>query len=153
MPTVLLTGASGFIAGWILRYLLDREYTVIATVRSNEKGEYLKALYPGVSKLSYSVVPDIGAPDAFKDAVVGVDYIIHSASPFRLNISNPVTELLEPAINGTTGILYAAKLYAPQVKKIIITSSFAAIQHVSKRDYPGHVYDETQWNPVCIITL
>jgi NAD(P)-dependent dehydrogenase (short-subunit alcohol dehydrogenase family) len=36
-PTVLVTGASGYIAGWIIRYLLEEGYTVHATVRDPNK--------------------------------------------------------------------------------------------------------------------
>jgi nucleoside-diphosphate-sugar epimerase len=56
-----------------------------------------------------------------------------------------VKGLLDPAINGTTGILRAIKVFAPQVKRVVITSSFAAI--VNPASHPK-VYDESSWNPV-----
>lgn len=73
------------------------------------------------------------------------EYVIHTASPFHNNFDDPVRGLLEPAINGTTGILRAIKAFAPQVKRVVVTSSFAAIVNTAS---PPRVYDETSWNPV-----
>lgn len=54
-------------------------------------------------------------------------------------------DFLDPAIKGTTGILKAIKAYAPTVKRVVITSSFAAI--VNPKQHPK-VYSEKEWNPV-----
>jgi nucleoside-diphosphate-sugar epimerase len=56
-----------------------------------------------------------------------------------------VKDVLNPAINGTTGILKAVKAHAPSVKRVVVTSSFAAIVNMA---CPPKVYDETSWNPV-----
>ncbi|KAK7203254.1 hypothetical protein BZA70DRAFT_73155 [Myxozyma melibiosi] len=146
MAKVLLTGASGFLAGWVLRYLLEKDYSVVATVRFQEKADYLKSLYPN-KDLTFILVPDMSEPTAFDEAVKGVDYVVHTASPFHFKINDPVKDMLDPAIKGTTNILASVNKYGPQVKKVVITSSFAAIQDYSKGARPGHVYDETQWNP------
>ncbi|KAK9378079.1 uncharacterized protein V2V93DRAFT_141175 [Kockiozyma suomiensis] len=150
MATVLLTGASGFIAGWVLKFLLEKGYTVIATVRSEDKAEYLKGLYPADSKLSFVIVPDIAAPNAFDEAIKtpGIDYIIHTASPFHFRVTDPVKDLLDPAIKGTESVLTATKAFAPQVKHVVITSSFAAIIDASYGNRPGYVYTEKDFNPV-----
>lgn len=54
-------------------------------------------------------------------------------------------DFLDPAIKGTTGILKSIKAYAPSVKRVVITSSFAAI--VNPDNHPK-VYDESSWNPI-----
>jgi hypothetical protein len=46
---------------------------------------------------------------------------------------------------GTTGILRSIKKSAPSVKRVVITSSFAAIVMPSKGDWPGKVYSEEDW--------
>ncbi|GMG09248.1 unnamed protein product [Aspergillus oryzae var. brunneus] len=73
------------------------------------------------------------------------DYVLHTASPFHYNVSDPVKDFLDPAIKGTTGILKAIKAYAPTVKRVVVTSSFAAIVNV--KEHPK-VYSEENWNPV-----
>jgi nucleoside-diphosphate-sugar epimerase len=73
------------------------------------------------------------------------DYVIHTASPYHLNVQDPVKDFLDPAIKGTTGILKSIQLYAPEVKRVVITSSSAAIIN------PGNhleVYNESVWAPV-----
>lgn len=71
--------------------------------------------------------------------------MLHTASPFHYNVQDPVKDFLDPAIKGTTSILKAVKAYAPTVKRVVITSSYAAIVNVK-----GHpkVYSEKVWNPV-----
>lgn len=57
-------------------------------------------------------------------------------------------DLLLPAIRGTTGILEATAKYNQNVKRIVITSSFAAIVDLSQGLRPGYTYTEKDWNPV-----
>jgi nucleoside-diphosphate-sugar epimerase len=57
---VLVSGASGFVAAWIIRHLLEKGYNVRGTVRSSGKGEYLKMLYKEHGdKFEYVIVEDI----------------------------------------------------------------------------------------------
>lgn len=58
---------------------------------------------------------------------------------------DPVKGLLDPAINGTTGIMKAIVAHAPEVKRMVLTSSFAAMVNPAS---PPKVYDESSWNPV-----
>ena len=87
---------------------------------------------------------DISSPDAYKDVfqdAEDITAVIHTASPFYLTFEKP-EELLLPAINGTRNLLHAIKHAAPQVKRVVITSSFASIIDPSKGMRPGHVYSE-----------
>jgi uncharacterized protein YbjT (DUF2867 family) len=61
----LFAGGSGFIAAHVLDVLLQRGHSVVTTVRSQEKGEFLKRSHPGVSKerLDYVIVEDIARLD------------------------------------------------------------------------------------------
>ena len=54
---ILVSGASGFIAAWVVKAILDKGYHVIGSVRSPPKGEYLQKLFG--DKFSYTVVEDI----------------------------------------------------------------------------------------------
>jgi nucleoside-diphosphate-sugar epimerase len=72
------------------------------------------------------IVEDITTPGAFDEAVKGVGGIIHLASP--TTESDPdldPQDLIEPAVNGTVGILKSAHK-AGGVKRIIVISSGSA---------------------------
>ncbi|CAG7925041.1 unnamed protein product [Penicillium olsonii] len=149
MVKVLLTGGSGFIAAHIVDILLQHGFDTVVTVRSEEKGDQILKAHPNTKpKLSYVIVKDVAQDSAFDEAVKSdppFDYVLHTASPFHFNVQDPVKDFLDPAIKGTTGILKAIKAFAPTVKRVVITSSFAAI--VNPKKAPT-VYDEKAWNPV-----
>jgi nucleoside-diphosphate-sugar epimerase len=93
--------------------------------------------------------------DSFDEAVQDVNGIIHVASPFHFNVTNPEKDLLLPAINGTESVLKAAHKYnssqndeAKKIKRIIITSSFVAVQDGNKGSRPGYTYTEKDWCPL-----
>lgn len=68
--------------------------------------------------------------------------VIHTASPYHFNAKD-AKELLDPAIIGTTGILTSVQKYAPSVKRVVVTSSFAAINNIYAQG-KGKVYSEVR---------
>lgn len=60
-----------------------------------------------------------------------MDFIIHVASPFHFKITDYNKDLYEPAIQGTAGILKEA-IKEKSVKRVVITSSFAAVINPAK---------------------
>ncbi|KAI1266359.1 NAD dependent epimerase/dehydratase [Xylariaceae sp. FL1019] len=148
MPKVLLTGGSGFIAAHVLALLLERGHDVVTTVRSEEKADKIRAAYPN-AKLTVVIVPDIAQPGAFDEVMQtpGLEYVQHTASPFHYNFTDPKTELLDPAIKGTTSALEAVQKYAPTVKRVVITSSFAAILKSDELENMDKTWSEADWNP------
>lgn len=146
--TILVTGASGFVAAHVLTVFLQQGYKVRGTVRSDSTAENVRKTHSEwSSQLSFAIVPDIRAPNAFDEAVKGVDGVIHTASPFQMSVEDNERDLLEPAIKGTEGILQSIAKNAPHVKRVVVTSSFAAILDMSKGSAPGYVYTEQDWNP------
>ncbi|KAG8910072.1 methylglyoxal reductase (NADPH-dependent) gre2, partial [Tulasnella sp. 408] len=114
------------------------------TLRSDSKGKYLQNLFKDHGdRFSYVIVEDIAKEGAFDKAVVGVDAVQHTASPFHFKADDP-KELIEPAVHGTVGVLESIKKYAPGVKRVVITSSVAAIVYDKGRE--GVTYDESDWN-------
>ncbi|KAK5691123.1 hypothetical protein LTR97_011775 [Elasticomyces elasticus] len=126
----LITGATGHIGFRALRYALAQGYTVRAAVRSEAKAKTLKShpLLKNISssQLSFITVPDFQAVGAFDEAVRGVKYVIHLASPipFRdgADPKDQHKHFVEPAIEGTVNLLESAKK-AGTVKRVVITSS------------------------------
>ncbi|KAH9896392.1 NAD dependent epimerase/dehydratase [Xylariomycetidae sp. FL2044] len=149
MPKVLLTGGSGFIAAHVLELLLKRGHEVVTTVRSEAKASKIRAAHPG-AKLTVAIVPDIAAADAFDEVIrqnPGLEYVQHTASPFHYKWTDAKTELLDPAINGTTSVLRAVRAHAPSVRRVVITSSFASILTESQLGDPSRTFSEADWNP------
>ncbi|OTB15194.1 hypothetical protein K445DRAFT_301204 [Daldinia sp. EC12] len=146
---VLVTGGSGFIASHIIDSLLDNGFKVVATARSDEKGRRIveSATPAQRSNLSYIVVGDVAKENAFDSAFTKgtiFDYVVHTASPYHFNVQDPVKDFLDPAIKGTTGILKSVVAHAPTVKRVVITSSSAAMINPLNH---AKVYDETCWAP------
>jgi nucleoside-diphosphate-sugar epimerase len=133
---VFITGGTGLIGIKTILLALQAGYTVRAAVRSQSKADAvlstpsIKALNPG-SKLTFTIVPDILADNAYDEAVKGVKYILHVASPV-IKEGNEFTpdqyesELIQPAIIGTMSILTAAQK-AEGIERVVITSSEVAI--------------------------
>lgn len=150
---VLVTGGSGFVASHCIACLLRVGYEVVCTVRSNDKGEQvLREQLPYTSsegQLSYVIVADIVRDDAFDVAMKShgpFESVIHMASPFHFNVTDPQKDLLDPAIKGTTGILNSINRCAPSVKRVVITSSFVAIHDVWQQQ--KRCYSESDWNSI-----
>ncbi|KAJ6470241.1 D-lactaldehyde dehydrogenase [Mycena vitilis] len=141
---VLVSGANGFVASYVVRNLLDKGYLVRGTVRSAEKGKHLTQLFAKYGdKFELAVVPDIGQEGAFDEAVKGMTAIEHVASPFLYNTDDPKA-YIDPAVNGTLGMLKSVTKNAPDVRRIVITSSVASI--VNATSLKSTPYTEDDWN-------
>nr|7XPM_A Chain A, A64 [Escherichia coli] len=151
--SVLVSGATGFIAQHIVNVLLEQNYKVIGTVRSQEKADKLIKQFNNNPNLSFEIVPDIANLDAFDEVFKKhgkeIKYVIHTASPVHFGTTDYEKDLLIPAVNGTKGILESIKKYAPDtVERVVITSSFAAIMDLNKQSDSSVIFTEKSWNPV-----
>ncbi|KAI0088336.1 NAD-binding protein [Irpex rosettiformis] len=153
--TVLVTGANGFIAMWITKYLLDKGYFVRGTVRNKEKAAYPTSLFKKAveaGRLDYYVVPDFLTPGAFNEAVKGVDAIIHTATPVTLKADDP-EDLIRPSLKGTVAILESAlKEGGSLLKRIIYTASNASIFDSFDSNRPS-VVNESNWNETSVVEV
>lgn len=123
-------------------------------MRSQAKADTINAAHPDlVASKQLTVIPvgDIAVPTAFDGVLekhgASLSAVLHTASPFHYNWTDAQTELLDPAVNGTTGILRAIKAHAPSVRRVVVTSSFAAILDANKLADPNAVFTEQCWNP------
>ncbi|KAH0525787.1 hypothetical protein TsFJ059_009204 [Trichoderma semiorbis] len=149
--TLLVTGATGYVAGHVIHQALTKGYNVRACVRSESAREKILATFPNYGpQLSFALVKGITRPEFFKDAFAdgAVTGVIHLASPILLNPEDNRRDTLDPAINGAKSIIEAAKLFGPSVQRVVNTSSMAALLDVSKGLRPGHTYSEKDWNPM-----
>ena len=129
---VLVTGANGFVASWLVKRLVEEGLTVHATVRDisdQRKVSHLDTISkkgPGTVKLFEA---DLLKKGSFIDAMEKCTIVFHTASPFIINakrINNPQIDFYNPIVDGTENILQAVE-DTKTVKKVILTSSIAAI--------------------------
>ncbi|CAN1787791.1 Phenylacetaldehyde reductase [Linum perenne] len=141
---VCVTGASGYIASWLVKLLLQRGYTVKATVRdpnNPKKTQHLLALDGAKERLNLFKA-DLLDEGSFDNVVEGCEGVFHTASPFYLNATDPQAELVDPAVKGTLNVLRScAKV--PSIKRVVITSSMAAVAFNGRTLAPDVVVDET----------
>jgi nucleoside-diphosphate-sugar epimerase len=87
---VLVTGANGYLATWVVKKYLEAGYSVRGTVRSLSKAAFLNDKFAEFGdRFELVVVEDITKEGAFDEAVEGVDAIAHTASPFHFRVNKP----------------------------------------------------------------
>jgi nucleoside-diphosphate-sugar epimerase len=147
---VLVTGASGYIASWIVRFLLEEGHEVHATVRDKNKPEKVEHLTRIAEREAGNLrlfEADLLNPGSFAEAMEGCALVLHTASPFQLDVKDPQRSLIEPALEGTRNVLKTAKATS-SVQRVVLTSSVAAIygDAVELEEAPNGVFTEAQWN-------
>lgn len=147
--TVMVTGASGYIAGWIVKGLLEAGHNVHATVRNPDKPasvDHLKAIAeqaPGTLTLFKA---DLLDADSFHAPLEGCDILMHTASPFVLDgFSDAHEALVRPAVEGTRHVLEAAKS-CKSLKRVVLTSSVAAVYGDNIEMKGKDAFTEQDWN-------
>ena len=145
MEKVLVTGSTGFIGLHCIHQLIEKGYSVNGTLRSKSREEEVRSSLKkaNLSDTNLSIYEcDLMSDDGWEKAIDGCDYVLHIASPFINGLPDHEDDLIKPALTGTQRIL---KLSAanPQIKKIIITSSFAAVGDT----FNGQtVFNESDWS-------
>jgi dihydroflavonol-4-reductase len=145
--TILVTGASGFIAKHIVAQLLEQGHAVRASVRSRERADEVAAAAgsaaPGTAGRLSFVELDLGQDRGWAEALAGVDALIHTASPFPLVQPKDPDALIRPAVDGTLRALRSAT--SAGVRRVVMTSSVVAVTRTTLpagRDR----YDERDWS-------
>ena len=148
MARVLVTGATGFIAGHVILQLLEAGHEVRGTARSASKATPLNTIlgdYAGKPVNVEIVEADLNSDAGWAEAVSGMDYVQHIASPFLAVMPKDPDELIRPARGGALRVLKAAK--AAGVKRVVLTSSMAAIAYGWGDDRPNPLTEEHWSNP------
>lgn len=139
--TVLVTGGTGYVAGWVIVELLRRGYAVRASVRSPERGDEVRRAVAtevdAADRLGFAVA-DLTRDDGWAEAVDGVDHVLHVASPLGIEDGG---DPIGPARDGTLRVLRAAT--EAGVKRVVMTSAANAASPSSYADQS--VTDETLW--------
>ncbi|CAB4309145.1 unnamed protein product [Prunus armeniaca] len=141
---VCVTGASGYIASWLVKLLLQGGYTVKASVRDPNdptKTEHLLGL-DGAQERLQLFKANLLEEGSFDSAVDGCEGVFHTASPFYHDVTDPKAELLDPAVKGTLNVLNSCAK-SQSIRRVVLTSSIAAVAYNGKPRTPDVVVDET----------
>ena len=148
---ILVTGATGYIASWIIKLLIDDGYTVRGSVRSKSNQSKIAHLEKigneGKGTLELFEA-DLLKPGSFDSAMESCEFVMHTASPFQITgIKDPQAQLVDPALEGTKNVLDAATA-SKSVKRVVLTSSVVAIYgDAGDRDLTKTgVFTEEYWN-------
>jgi nucleoside-diphosphate-sugar epimerase len=147
---ILVTGATGYLAGVICQQLLEAGHRVHAAVRdpaATEKLKYLNAIAAGSPGEIHYFSADLNQPGSYAEAMAGCELVIHTASPFSLDVEDPQRDLVDPAVNGAASVLDTANA-TTSVKRVVMTSSCAAIytDTIEIASLPGQKLTEEIWN-------
>jgi nucleoside-diphosphate-sugar epimerase len=124
---VLVTGATGFVAGHCVVDLLARGYDVRGTVRNLKTADlaHLRPAIDGAAGAFELAVANLDADEGWAEAVSGCDYVLHVASPIPFKAPRHEDALIRPAVDGTTRVLTASAKAG--VKRVVCTSSVDVI--------------------------
>ena len=126
---VIVTGATGFLAQYVIKKFIDEGYKVIGTVRSQEKGLNIVEKFSNPN-FSFEVIEDLANFDQVHKVVLkysnDLKYFIHTAAAMNIFSKESEKDLLIPNINATTNILKILKQNAPNLEKFVYTSSISA---------------------------
>lgn len=147
---VLVTGATGYVAGWIVKKLLEAGVTVHAAVRdpsNHDKLNHLEELKNSTNGDLKFFAADLLKEGSYAEGMAGCKVVIHTASPFTSKIIDPQKDLVDPAKLGTRNVLETANK-TESVSRVVLTSSCAAIYGDNKDlvSLPNGTLDESVWN-------
>ncbi|MGW3817570.1 NAD-dependent epimerase/dehydratase family protein [Streptomyces sp. NPDC005046] len=149
---VLVTGGSGCVGSHLVRRLLERGYTVRATVRGTASAAKTRPLremqevFPGRLALFEA---DLLAEGSFDAAMSGCGVVFHVASPFLMpeRIKDGRRDMVDPALLGTRNVLAGVER-TPTVEKVVLTSTVGAVfgDYADVRSMDGGVLSERYFN-------
>jgi len=146
----LVTGATGYVAGWVVKALVDAGVPVHAAVREPDDIRKIGHLHdigeagPGAVRLFRA---DLLEPGSYGPAMAGCGTVFHTASPFAVRVRDPQRDLIDPALLGTRNVLDTAT-ETDSVTRVVLTSSCAAIycDAAEAAEAPGGRLTEDIWN-------
>lgn len=153
---VLVTGATGYVAGVLVKRLLEAGVTVHAAVRDPSKTTKLKYLNEVAAASTGNInyfKADLLEHGSYAEAMKGCSIVFHTASPFKIDVKDPQKELVEPAKLGTRNVLSQATK-TPSVKRVVVTSSTAAISgdNTDLAKTKTGKFTEEDWNTTSSLT-
>ncbi len=125
--TALVTGGSGYIAGFLIRQLIDEGWTVHTTIRNLRREAEVRGWLGADADRLHVFAADLEHDDGWAEAIAGCTHVAHVASPFPLGVPKHADELIIPAREGVLRALRFAR--AAGIQRFVLTSSMAAVAY------------------------
>jgi dihydroflavonol-4-reductase len=142
--TVLVTGGSGYLAGWLIVLMLERGYRVRTTVRNPSREPEVRAAVGTKTNAHEHLTvheADLLSDEHWGHLAEGCDYVLHVASPLPASQPKDAEELITPAREGTLRVLRAG--LDAGAERVVLTSSVAAIR--GGNEGIGRTLSEADW--------
>lgn len=153
---VCVTGATGYVAGVLVKELLEAGLTVHAPVRdpsNNERLTYLTDIADANTGTITFFKADLLDKGSYLESMQGCSVVFHTASPFIMNVPKGKEHevVLDPAVKGTQNVLKSAA-ETSSVKRVVLTSSMYAVTVDAQDSLDVEKCDESVWNTAASIT-
>jgi len=134
MSTVFITGGTGFLGSYVIKELVERNYSVRAIRRSNKLPFFVSSEI--LNKVEW-VDGDVLDVVALEEGMKNVDTVIHAAGKVSF-LKKERTEIFKTNIEGTANAVNAA--LAQNVKRFVHVSSVSALG----RTFSGEQVNESK---------
>ncbi|GLJ09509.1 hypothetical protein SUGI_0110920 [Cryptomeria japonica] len=142
-----VTAGTGFIAAYLIRAILNKDYSVLTTIRNPDNVEKIGYLWdlPGAKQRLKILKADLFEEGSFDEAVDGVDGVFHTACPVVIpNDCNIKETFLDLCVNGTLNVLKSCSR-STSVKRVVLTSSCVSIRYNYNTEELSPL-DESHWS-------
>lgn len=151
MKKILVTGGTGYIGSWVVKYLLEDDNIVRVMVRDKsrtDKTQHLQDIAKNAKGKLEFWEADLMKEGSFDEAMQGCEIVYHLASPFVIgNVKNPYEKLINPALKGTENVLNSVNKTA-SVTTVALTSSIVSIvgDNIDVLQTKDGIFTEDNWN-------
>ena len=144
---ILLTGITGFLGSHTAIQCLNKGYHVVGTLRNQNRSDEIREVIvkhtENIKNLRL-IEADLSDSIVWDNIMKGIDCVMHIASPFPRELPKHEDDLIIPAKNGVLNILNAAA--SNGVKRVVMTSSTAAIIYGKEKENRNGTFNENDWN-------
>lgn len=135
-PKIFVTGGTGFVGAYLLRYLVQKGYTNIrALKRTTSKMDLVEPIKDQIEW----VVGDILDLPFLEEVLAGIDQVYHCAAMISF-VPNEADKMLQINEEGTENIVNTCMLLG--IKKLVHLSSIAAI---GREQFGKTISEKTKW--------